>query len=320
MNTTNTPLVTIAIPTYNRATGFLPQAIECALAQTYPNLEIIISDNHSTDNTESIVRSYHDKRIRYIKQPQNIGANNNFNYCFSAAKGEFVSLLLDDDLIDPDFISACIDATRGQSNIGLVRTGTRIIDSDGNILMQRENPAAGMSPDEFFLAWFKNRITLYVCSTLFHRQRLLEVGGFNSRHNLFQDGLAIIRLVAKYGHADVREVKASFRQHDANMGIIAESDAWCEDSLDLLKEMCELTKESDNDIKEPGMLFFCKMNYTEAARIKSPLKRFYAYYRVAKYFDFASSPFKFAMNKDIKPALRSVKRAIFKNSGSSKTK
>ncbi len=320
MNINDKPLVTIAIPTYNRADGFLPQAIECALNQTYPNLEILISDNHSTDHTESTVANYQDKRIRYIKQPHNIGANNNFNFCFSEARGEFVLLLLDDDMIDPDFIEACMDAAKTQDNVGLVRTGTRIIDIEGNILMQRENPAAGMSPTEFFLAWFNNKITLYVCSTLFNTEKLREMGGFNSRHNLFQDGLLISKLIAKYNHANVKEVKAGFRQHDKNMGVIAESDAWCEDSLDLLKNMCDSSEQDKSIIKTAGMIFFCKMNYTEAARLTSPFRRFYAYYRVAKHFDFAYSPFKFALKKDIRPALRKLKRLLLKKTDALATK
>ncbi len=320
MSINNKPLVTIAIPTYNRADGFLPQAIECALNQTYPNLEILISDNHSTDHTESTVARYQDQRVKYIKQPKNIGANNNFNFCFSEARGEFVLLLLDDDMIDPDFIEACMNAAELLDNVGLVRTGTRIIDMEGNILMQRENPASGMSPTEFFLAWFDNKIALYVCSTLFHKEKLREMGGFNSRHNLFQDGLVISKLIAKYNHANVKEVKAGFRQHDKNMGVIAESDAWCEDSLDLLKSMCDASEQDQSAIRSAGMIFFCKMNYTEAARLTSPFRRFYAYYRVAKHFDFAYSPFQFALKKDIRPALRKLKRRLFKRTDTSAAK
>jgi len=58
------PLVTIAIPTYNRADGYLREALASALNQTYQNIEIIVSDNCSTDNSEAFIRGISDQRIR----------------------------------------------------------------------------------------------------------------------------------------------------------------------------------------------------------------------------------------------------------------
>lgn len=81
------PLVTIGIPTYNRADGYLKGAIQSALDQTYPNLEIFISDNCSSDNTGLLVKSFADPRIRYHRHDVNIGGNNNFNYCVEKARG-----------------------------------------------------------------------------------------------------------------------------------------------------------------------------------------------------------------------------------------
>ena len=103
------PLVTIGIPTYNRAEGFLKKALQSAVEQTYKNLEIIVSDNCSTDHTKSLVNGFSDTRIRYVKHPRNIGANNNFNFCVDNAKGEYFLLLHDDDLIDPDLIETCMN-------------------------------------------------------------------------------------------------------------------------------------------------------------------------------------------------------------------
>ena len=79
MENSRTTLVTIGIPTYNRAAGFLHDALSSAVQQTHKNIEIIVSDNASTDDTESLVLGFNDPRIRYIKHAKNIGANNNFN-------------------------------------------------------------------------------------------------------------------------------------------------------------------------------------------------------------------------------------------------
>ena len=108
----NCPLVTIGIPTYNRADGYLKDAIESALNQTYANLEIIISDNCSSDDTGLIVESFNDPRIKYYRHNENIGANNNFNFCLKKASGIFFLLLHDDDLIDEDFVELCMDVVK----------------------------------------------------------------------------------------------------------------------------------------------------------------------------------------------------------------
>jgi glycosyltransferase involved in cell wall biosynthesis len=82
-DTKNSPLVTIAIPTFNRA-AYLVGAIESALAQTYDNIEVLISDNSSTDDTQSVIRSSlrADTRVRSLTQTSNLGMVGNWNACW----------------------------------------------------------------------------------------------------------------------------------------------------------------------------------------------------------------------------------------------
>lgn len=285
------PLITIAIPTYNRANLYLEQAIECALNQTYPNIEIIISDNCSTDDTETVVKNFNDPRIRYFRQEKNIGGNNNFNFCIKQAKGEYFLLLMDDDLIDSDFIETCMKGVNYDSNVGVIRTGTRIIDSQGTIIHEYPNMVGGLTLDEFFRGWFAYKTTLYLCSTLFNTVRLKEVGGFQSKKNLFQDVIAEAKLAARYGRLDIQNVKASAREHASKNTIAAIVSDWCEDSLDLLNLMCELVpKESKTLIRNEGMFFFSKINYSRARAVKSPIKRFIAYVTVFKKFNYRYPP------------------------------
>ena len=75
------PLVTIAIPTFNRADGSMLQTVQAALSQTYANVEVLVSDNASSDNTQELISAIDDPRLRYVRHPENIGANNNFNSC-----------------------------------------------------------------------------------------------------------------------------------------------------------------------------------------------------------------------------------------------
>ena len=81
MSNINKPLVTIAIPTYNRADGYLRDALKSAMNQTYENIEIVVSDNCSPDNTEDYIKGIDDPRIRYFRQKEGILPNDNFNFC-----------------------------------------------------------------------------------------------------------------------------------------------------------------------------------------------------------------------------------------------
>ena len=101
------PRFTIGIPTYNRA-AFLRRAIDCALSQTWPDVEVIVSDNASTDETPEIVRSYGD-RVRYHRNETNLGPIANFSLLTDLATGDYFSWLQDDDLIHQDFVSRAVE-------------------------------------------------------------------------------------------------------------------------------------------------------------------------------------------------------------------
>lgn len=97
------PLVSVIIPTYNRASIIL-RTIESVMAQTYQNLEIIIADDCSKDNTEEVVKAIQDKRIRYIRNVKNQGASITRNNGVEAGKGEYVAFLDSDDVWLPNKI------------------------------------------------------------------------------------------------------------------------------------------------------------------------------------------------------------------------
>ena len=103
MNQNN--LVSILIPVYNRD-KFIEETINSALSQTYQNIEIIIVDNNSTDNTWRIIKKYtkKDNRIKAFKNDTNIGPVRNWKKCTDKADGEFGKILWSDDLIAPEFI------------------------------------------------------------------------------------------------------------------------------------------------------------------------------------------------------------------------
>ena len=279
------PIVSIGIPTYNRAQGYLKETLECALAQTYPNIEIIVADNCSPDNTREVVASHGDRRIRYFRHESGMKPNDNFNFCLQQATGAYFLLLPDDDKIDPDFIDTCMRAADYDTQVGIIRSGTRIINSVGTVISEGRNLTAGMSTADFILGWFTGKTPLYVCSTLYNTKGLRSIGGLHSRHNLFQDVTATAKLAATMGRIDIEETKASARQHGGKWTHVARVREWCEDSLDLLDLMCKLAPVKQAEIHKRGMQFFVNVNYSRASDVRAPGERFKAYLLVYRLFN-----------------------------------
>lgn len=284
------PLVTVGIPTRNRADTFLAEALSSAVSQTYSNVEIVVSDNCSADGTREVVRGFVDPRIRYFRHGEMISANRNFNFCLERATGDYFLLLHDDDRIDSDFVEACLRTVDHKTNLGIIRTGTRIMDSQGTILREVPNGVVGFSTEEFFRGWFAGKTTLYLCSTLFNTRRLRETGGFSSPHLVFQDAFAMMRLAATFGRADVKDVKASFRRHRGGRTYSTRVGEWCEDSLALLELMCDLLADRNQVMREEGLRFFAGLNYGRAAEARSLWRRLAGYFVVFGKFNYRYAP------------------------------
>jgi glycosyltransferase involved in cell wall biosynthesis len=104
-NAEQPPRISVIIPTYNRSWG-LRRAVDSVLAQTFAAFEIIIADDHSTDDTEALARSYPDRRIHYFRQPHNVGVAANWGAGLRRASAPWVGFLMDDDYYEPAFLEA----------------------------------------------------------------------------------------------------------------------------------------------------------------------------------------------------------------------
>ena len=105
------PRVTLGVPVFNGG-PFLPETLDSLLNQTFSDLEVVISDNASTDRTEEICRAYaaRDPRVRYYRNDVNRGAAWNHNRVFELARGEFFKWSAADDLCAPEFLTLCVAA------------------------------------------------------------------------------------------------------------------------------------------------------------------------------------------------------------------
>lgn len=278
------------------------------MRQSYSPLEIIIADNCSTDNTEELVKSYDDPRIRYIRHETPLKPHENFNFCVFEAKGEYILLLHDDDLIDPDFVEICINKIDGIQRAGIIRTGTRTIDGKGNTVKESPNYLTGDSISDLINSWFEAKTSPYMCSTLFHVEKLKELGGFHSKTNLYLDVVLVLKLAAQYGQINIMDIKASFRRHEANNGTAQQIKDWNTDCLYLLEIILEFVPERQEEFKKTGLLFFARQNYVRAGRIPNLPERWLAYLKIYRAFDFRHSPFHYWIPRIMKSKIRSLKR------------
>ena len=116
MSSSNSKMVSICIPTYN-GEKHLRETLDSVLAQTFNNLEVLIVDDNSTDNTMGILREYASKenRIRIVQNEINLGLVNNWNRCVDLAHGDWIKFVFQDDIIAPDCVALLLHSCKGGS-------------------------------------------------------------------------------------------------------------------------------------------------------------------------------------------------------------
>jgi glycosyltransferase involved in cell wall biosynthesis len=135
------PYVSIGMPVFN-GEPFLPRAIDTILEQEFENFELLISDNHSTDSTEEIVRAamQRDHRIRYERHERNRGASYNYNRLLQLSDPEarYVKWAACDDEHHPKYLTRTIELLDGDPTAALSHCATAEIDEDGFVLRRSE--------------------------------------------------------------------------------------------------------------------------------------------------------------------------------------
>lgn len=136
------PLVSICIPCYN-SENTIGKTIQSVLDQTYSNIEIIISDNASTDHTTEVVSAFTDSRIKLFVNDSNLGMFRNFQAALSRASGKYVKCLCADDVITPDCIEKQVNAflQHPNDNIVMVTCDKTVINEQGKELFKKGYPA-----------------------------------------------------------------------------------------------------------------------------------------------------------------------------------
>jgi glycosyltransferase involved in cell wall biosynthesis len=133
------PLVTIAMPVYN-AEKFLRQSIDSVLEQTYRNIELVLVNDASTDQSAAIIHSYSDPRIRYYENERNLGIAATRNKCIDLAQGDYIAVLDNDDIAGPDRIERQVQFLDLNEDYGMCGSFWKIIDQNGRAAEQIKTP------------------------------------------------------------------------------------------------------------------------------------------------------------------------------------
>lgn len=127
------PLVSVCIPAYNNA-DTITETMECVLRQTYRHIELIVSDDHSSDDTAAIAEKIaaKDSRVRIYHNEENLGMAGNWNRCLALCRGEYIRLLCADDLIHRCLIEREVALMEKNPEALMISTDTKFINMDGS--------------------------------------------------------------------------------------------------------------------------------------------------------------------------------------------
>lgn len=175
--------VTIGIPTLNRS-ALAVRAIRSALAQTYADIEVVVSDDISTDDTVAQVRAIHDPRLKLYEQPQRQGLVTNFDFCLRHATGEYFLLLGDDDLLLPQAVEQLVAPFLAQdgNTVGVVWCPCRIAAPGGEQFWTTEaGPPVETPVDLLTHLWAGNRGPR-LSGILLRTEDAIRVGGYQQKY------------------------------------------------------------------------------------------------------------------------------------------
>ena len=213
------PSVSVVIPTYNRA-GLLQEAISSALGQSYDDFELIIVDDGSTDDTQCVIESFRDARIKYLALDHCANLSRLRNAGIRASRGRFLAFLDSDDLWRSDKLALQIALMQARADVGFVLSGYDIFDSGGiqRIKLYTDNAAVKDSVRSIFDDLLRGRMTL-CSSSIVIRRTLLDKSGFLNDQLRTGDYEFFTRLACHAAAGMIHEPLVSVRKHAGNSSL-----------------------------------------------------------------------------------------------------
>jgi glycosyltransferase involved in cell wall biosynthesis len=202
------PLVTVVIPCFN-GEAYLREAIESALAQTHPEVEIIVVDDGSTDGSSRIAQMF---PVRYIRQ-ENRGLTKSRNLGIDASLGDYIVFLDADDRLMPEAIETGLRVMSKHPDCAMTVGDHLFVSRDGSYLSHSSKACVQSSHYEELL---KSNFIEMISSVLFRRSVLVEVGGFDTNLRVAEDYELYLRIARVYPIRCHSTLMAEYRLHQSN--------------------------------------------------------------------------------------------------------
>lgn len=183
-------MISVIIPTFNRADTIL-RSVNSVLDQTYKDMELLIIDDGSTDNTKELIEQIEDSRIRYIYLGTNSGASNARNVGARHARGEWIAFQDSDDAWKPDKLSKQIAYASEHPEYNLIYSSYIAHLTEQDIYFPTEPLPSVMEGDMFHTLLLRNVIG--TPTMLIKREAFLQSGGFDTAYQSLEDWEFVIR-------------------------------------------------------------------------------------------------------------------------------
>jgi glycosyltransferase involved in cell wall biosynthesis len=209
--------VSVLVPVWN-GEAFLAECLESILAQDFADMGILIADDASTDGSVALVERYaaKDSRIRWWKNPNNLGLARNFNCCLRAAKGEYIKYVLQDDkLISPLAIRKMVEVLDNHPEVSLVGSASQILDEHSRVTKMRDYYKPGIMDGRQTIMRCLERANLIGEPSLVMFRRAQTAQGFNEQLPQLLDLDMWFHLLEQGSFAYLAEPLCAFRQHAA---------------------------------------------------------------------------------------------------------
>lgn len=204
----------VIIPTFNRA-DLLPGAVDSVLAQSVADVEAIVIDDASTDDTQAVLERYRDEpRVRVLRNATNAGIARSRNAGIAASTAPFIAMLDSDDLwLDRDKLAAQLDVLQRDPRCALVGTDAIVIDRRGRDVGSIRN----LGSDRAIRSTLFIKNQFVNSSVLIRRTALDDVGLFDVDIPLMEDYELWLRIARRHGVANLRRPMTGYRVHDGNV-------------------------------------------------------------------------------------------------------
>lgn len=241
------PAISVCVPTFNRAM-LLKECLASLVAQTRSDIEILVSDNGSTDDTGVVVRAFADPRMQYFRNAENVGPVPNINGLLRRARGQYVVIAHDDDVYLPEFLDREARLLHAHPSAGMVHCAAVLMAADGalkRLICAYPDTGVHGGPLEFERYLEGHNV---VCSTVMVRRSMYDTVGLWEPKYLCPDFHMWLRLALRGDVGYVAEPLVQVRVHPDTVTNSLTADRWYTDFVTIVNECMGLAETTGLDI------------------------------------------------------------------------